>query len=95
MAIVVDTSVLIDHLRGNVDARSALRRAAAAGERLTASVVTLVGVLAGMRESEERATRRLLASLDLIAVDIALAERAASLAQRYARSHPGVDLSTT
>ena len=36
MAIVVDTSVLIDHLRGEEAAREALRGATAAGERLAA-----------------------------------------------------------
>jgi predicted nucleic acid-binding protein len=91
MAIVVDTSVLIDHLRGDQGARGALLRAAGAGERLTASVLTKVEILAGMRTGEERATRRLLDSLDLIGVDDAVAERAGMLANRYLRSHPGVD----
>ena len=91
MAIIVDTSVLIDHLRGEETAREALRGAAAAGERLAASVLTKVEVLAGMRVPEERTTRRLLDSLDWIAVDDEIAERAGALANRYLPSHPGVD----
>ena len=91
MAIVVDTSVLIDHLRGEEAAREALRGATAAGERLVASVLARVEVLAGMRGPEERATRRLLDSLDWIEVDAELAERAGMLANRYLPSHPGVD----
>ena len=91
MAIVVDTSVLIDHLRGVEAAREALRGATAAGERLVASVLTRVEVLAGMRGPEERATRRLLDSLDWIEVDAELAERAGMLANRYLPSHAGVD----
>jgi hypothetical protein len=91
MAIVIDTSVLIDHLRGDQRARGALRKAAEAGERLTASVLTKVEILAGIRAGEERATRRLLDSLDLIEVGDAVAERAGMLANRYLRSHPGVD----
>ncbi|MYE47276.1 MAG: type II toxin-antitoxin system VapC family toxin [Chloroflexi bacterium] len=91
MAIVVDTSVLIDHLRGDEAAREALRGATAAGERLAASVLTKVEVLAGMRVAEERATRRLLDSLDWIEVDDELAERAGVLANRFLPSHPGVD----
>ncbi len=91
MAIVVDTSVLIDHLRGEEAAREALRGATAAGERLVASVLTRVEVLAGMRAPEERATRRLLDSLDWIEVDDELAERAGMLANRLLPSHPGVD----
>ena len=83
--------MLIDHLRGEEAAREALRGATAAGERLAASVLTKVEVLAGMRVPEERATRRLLDSLDWIAVDDELAERAGALANRYLPSHPGVD----
>lgn len=91
MAIVVDTSVLIDHLRGEEAARDALGRATADGERLVASVLTRVEVLAGMRPHEEVATRRLLDSIDWIEVDHDLAERAGMLANRYLRSHPGID----
>ncbi len=91
MTIVVDTSVLIDHLRGSVDARSALRQAAAAGERLTSSVLTRVEILAGMRPGEETATQLLFDVLDWIDVDDDIAVRAGRLANRYLRSHPGVD----
>jgi predicted nucleic acid-binding protein len=92
MTIVVDTSVLIDHLRGNKSAQQVLDRAVQQGERLACSVVTRVEVLAGMRPTEERATRQLLDALDWIAVDTTLAERAGLMANRYLRSHPGVDL---
>lgn len=91
MTIVVDTSVLVDHLRGDARARDALRAAAQAGERICASVLTKVEIFAGMRAGEERLTRRLLDSLDLIEVDDAVAERAGLLANHYLRSHPGVD----
>ncbi len=91
MAIVVDTSVLIDHLRGDERARAALRQAVDSGERLAASVLTKVEVLAGMRTSEERATRRLLESLDWIDVSDDLAERAGMFANQFLPSHPGVD----
>lgn len=91
MTIVVDTSVLIDHLRGDEGARSALRRAVESGEQLAASVLTKVEVLAGVRAPEESATRRLLATLDWVGVDDALAEDAGMLANRYVRTHPGVD----
>jgi predicted nucleic acid-binding protein len=91
MVIVVDTSVLIDHLRGDAHARDALREAALAGERLVASVLTKVEILAGMRAGEEKATHRLLDSLDSIDVDDVVAELAGMLANKYLRSHPGVD----
>ncbi|MFZ0160860.1 MAG: type II toxin-antitoxin system VapC family toxin [Kineosporiaceae bacterium] len=91
MTILLDTSILIDHLRGTPDARAALKAAVRDGERLAASVLTKVEVLSGMRPEEEQATRGLLASLDLIAVDDAVAERAGGLANQYLRSYPGVD----
>lgn len=91
MTIIVDTSVLIDHLRGIDGARDSLRNAAKTGKHLVASVLTKIEVLAGMRVNEEPATRRLLDSLDLIEVDDVIAERAGMLANRYLRSHPGVD----
>ena len=91
MTIVVDTSVLIDHLRGDERARRTLRAAADDGERLVASVVTKVEILAGMRADEEPSTRRLMRVLDWIPVDDVIAEQAGQLANRYLRSHPGVD----
>ena len=91
MTIIVDTSVLIDHLRGNSDARRALADALNDDQRLACSVLTKVEVLAGMRPDEERATRRLLDALDWIPVDNGIAERAGALANTYLRTHPGVD----
>ena len=91
MTVLLDTSVFIDHLRGNQEARQALRRAVGHGERLAASVVTKVEVLAGMRVSEEEATRTLFRAVEWIAVDDGIAERAGQLANQFVRSHPGVD----
>jgi predicted nucleic acid-binding protein len=91
VTVLVDTSVLIDHLRGHDGARQALADAVRRGERLACSVVTRVEVLAGMRADEEPATRRLLDALDWIDVDGDIAEEAGLLANRYLRSHPGVD----
>lgn len=91
MTVVVDTSILIDHLRGHEPAHVALRRAAEAGEHLVASVLTKVETLAGMNPRQEHVTRSLLNQLDWIEVDDALAEAAGRLANRYLRSHPGVD----
>ena len=91
MTIVVDTSVLIDHLRGDERATGCLSAAVEAGERLVASVLTRVEVLAGMRPDEAEATSRLLDALDWVDVDRALADEAGRLAQRFLRSHPGVD----
>lgn len=91
MTLLLDTSVLIDHLRGDLASRDAMTAAVHDGERLAASVVVKVEVLAGMRRVEEGPTRRLLATLDWLPVDDAIAEGAGQFANRYLRSHPGVD----
>ena len=91
MTVLLDTSVVIDLLRGNAAALDAVRGAVGAGQDLAASVVVKVEVLAGMRSDEEQATRRLLDGIDWIVVDDPIAERAGALASQYARSHTGVD----
>jgi hypothetical protein len=91
MTIVLDTSVLIDVLRGDDAARVALEGAVHSGERLVASVLTRLEVLAGARPEETTAIQLLLNSLEWIAVDEQLADDAGQLAARYLRSHPGID----
>jgi predicted nucleic acid-binding protein len=91
MTVLVDTSVLVDHLRGNHAARDALAEAVARGDRLAASVVVKVEILAGMRPEEERLTRRLLDAVEWFPVTDPIAERAGEFANRFLRSHPGVD----
>jgi predicted nucleic acid-binding protein len=89
---VVDTSVLIDHLRGDDRARQLVKKAARAGARVVASVFTKVEILAGVHPHEAQATRRLLDRVEWIDVDDELAERAGALAARFVRSHPGIQV---
>ena len=91
MKRVVDTSVLIDHLRGDAAAVALLRQAVLDGDELWSVTVVRTEILAGMRKAEEVPTLRLLDALGWQTVSIALADRAGMLASRYLRSHPGVD----
>lgn len=91
MTIVVDTSVLIDHLRGHEPARRALRGLVVSGERLAGAVLTRTEILAGLRPDEYEATSALLGAIDWVPVDEAVADRAGELARRFLRSHPAVD----
>ncbi len=91
MTILVDTSVMIDHLRGHEAARAALVAARASEERLLASVLSKIEVIAGMRTDEERATHALFRVFEWIAVDDELAERAGAIARSFVRTHPRVD----
>jgi predicted nucleic acid-binding protein len=88
--IVLDTSVLIDQLRGHVHARAALRAVQDAGETLAASLVTKVELLAGMRSHERKVTRDLMAAITWIGIDDNIAERAGTMARRHRASHHGI-----
>jgi len=89
--VVVDTSVLIDHLRGHEGAVACLGAAIDRGDELWSIPVVRTEVLAGARASEMDATRALLDSLRWLDVTVELADEAGALAARYLRSHPGVD----
>lgn len=90
MTALVDTSILIDYLRGHERAAAVLERELAAAP-LQASEITRLEVLAGMRPSEEDATRSLLATLVWHPVDAEVAEDAGSLGRRWLPSHHTID----
>jgi predicted nucleic acid-binding protein len=79
--IVVDTDVLILHLRGNKASREVLREAAQ-DSLLCCSAVTIGEIHAGMKEQEREKTVKLLDSLLVINVD----RKIATLAGDYRRT---------
>jgi predicted nucleic acid-binding protein len=91
VTIVVDTSILVDHLRGHEPARRAILQARR-DDRVASSLVSKIEVLAGMRPAEELETYRLFDQIEWVDVDDAVAERAGRLAGRFARTHQGVEL---
>ncbi|WP_433507016.1 PIN domain-containing protein [Pseudonocardia halophobica] len=90
--ILLDTSVLVDLLRGHEGCRTALDRAYDEGAQLAAATLTKVELLRGMRSPEKAALRGLLDALLLVPLDDAVAERAGAYARRYRASHRGVDV---
>lgn len=92
MTVVLDTSVLIDHLRGDERARRALTAVRAENSTPSASVLTKTELLAGMRAAERSETRALMSTIEWLDVDDDLAERAGTLAARFVRSHPGIEV---
>jgi predicted nucleic acid-binding protein len=89
--LLLDTSVIIDHLRGDARAVGLLREAVEAGDELWSLTVVRTEVLAGMRRGEEASTLALLGALRWQDVSIEIADRAGDLARRYLKRFPGVD----
>lgn len=89
---MVDTTVLIDQLRGHLGAHACLREVVARGDELWSVPVVRTEVLAGARASERDPTRALLDSLRWQEVTVELADAAGELAARYRRSHSGIDI---
>ena len=93
MRFVLDTSVLIDHLRGRPRAATELiPNAIARGDELWSSYVVRVELLAGMRGGEEGATRDLMRLISWAEVDESASESAGALGRRYLSSHPGIEV---
>ena len=92
MRLLVDTSVLIDHLRGDPRAIDLLGTATERADDLWGSVITRAEVLRGMRSSERTGTMLLLDILAWVEVVIDVADRAGEMARTYRASHPGIDI---
>ncbi len=90
MKTLVDTSILIDVLRGSEAAANLLRQHRARGP-LCSSLVVKAEVLAGMRTTEETQTLGLLAALEWHEVNSAIAETAGRLGREWLPSHGGID----
>ncbi len=90
MTVLVDTSVLIDYLRGHPGAGEVLERERAEAP-LHASEMSRLEVLAGMRPAEEPTTRALLSTLTWHPLDADVAEDAGALGRTWLPSHRAID----
>lgn len=90
MTALIDTSVLVDYLRGHQRAADLLERERAAAP-LHASEMTRLEILAGMRPNEEEGTRSLLLTLVWHPVDSEVAEEAGALGRRWLPTHRAID----
>jgi predicted nucleic acid-binding protein len=84
---LLDTSVLIDVLRGSAAAAAWL---AGLDEVPLCSEVTRAEVLRGVRSGERAGTERLLAALRWAPVDETISRRAGELGRRHRASHRGL-----
>ena len=90
MTFVVDTGVLVDHLRAEAAATRCLEDALRSGRRVAGSVVTRVELRRSVRPHEVGAVEAVERLLDWVAVDHEIAALAQSHAERYGRSHPDI-----
>lgn len=87
MRVVLDTSVLVDHLRASIPATEYL---ASLESRPACSEISRIEVLQGLRSAERRAAARLFALIEWVPVDEAVARRAGELGRKWRRSHLGI-----
>jgi hypothetical protein len=90
--ILIDSDVLIEHLRGNTDARDWLVQARRTSGPLAMSVISVTEIAGGTRAPERREVMRLLGSMQRFEVTEQVAWRAATLMREYRRSHSGIGL---
>lgn len=89
--IVVDSDVLISHLRGISQARDWLLEMRS-HEHLVVSAVTVTELTGGMRSAERSDVNRLLLAFDTIPVTELIARRAGDFTREYRRSHSGIGI---
>jgi predicted nucleic acid-binding protein len=87
---LLDTTVLVDYLRGHDDARSLVRSLVAEDDG-GASEVVRFELLAGAHPEELDVIERAADALSWFDVDEPIARRAAQLARAYRPSHSGID----
>lgn len=92
MTILVDTHILIDHLRRRPEARRLIERALDTSVPVHASTLTKIELLAGMRSDERTATRALVDAMRWAPVTEEIAERAGTLARNHRASHREVGI---
>lgn len=89
--ILVDSDILIAHLRGVDAARCWLLEARTQGP-LAISVVSIAEIAGGMRSAERREAWQLFSSFRAEPVTDVAARRAGEFGRRYRRSHSGIGL---
>jgi predicted nucleic acid-binding protein len=88
---LLDTTVAIDHLRGDQAAVDLLRGLIENDETLAASEVVRFELAAGVRDDELRALEQFFSAVSWAAVGEDVARAAAELARKHRRAHSGID----
>jgi predicted nucleic acid-binding protein len=91
--LLLDTTVLIDHLRGDDDATRYLVQALANGDSVATSCVNVAEAQRGIRPKERKALRALLDRLDYLDTRREAAERAGRYQADFSRG--GITIHTS
>lgn len=87
MSVVLDTSVLVDHLRASAPATEYL---ASLDDRPSCSEISRIEVIQGLRSSERGVADRLFVLIAWVPVSEAVSRRAGELGRQWRRSHSGI-----
>lgn len=87
---LVDTSIAVDHLRGEPAATELLTSLTDASVDLAASELVRFELMAGVRNEELPALEELCSALRWVPVTEDVARTAGQLARRYRKSHSGI-----
>jgi len=85
VAVLLDTSVLINFLRGKPEPAALFRDLTARRIDLAISSITVAELYAGMRQSEEAQTTKLITALDCLSLTAEIAQKAGLLRARERR----------
>ena len=85
MNYLLDTTVLIDALRGRGDRKRLLAELVVSGHTLATSALNVGEVFAGMRPGEEAKTELFLANLEVFPITPAIARRGGGLKAEWSR----------
>jgi predicted nucleic acid-binding protein len=86
-SLLIDSDVIIDHLRKGQQALEFLSSELDAGSLLFMSVISRTEILAGIRKGEEEAIATLFELLSPVDVDASIADKAGQYLRTYTKSH--------
>ena len=91
MTVLVDTSVIVDHLRNDPRAVALMTDLLGSGDRVWAATPTRTEIIAGNRPHEHEPMQLLFDVMSWVDIDVDIADDAGELARRYRTSHGGID----
>ncbi len=84
---LIDTDIIIDHLRGEEKARDFLRQIKSGGSDILYSVITKAELYSGVRPKEVKKVARLLSSMEEALIDGEIAVDAGRYRNKFYSSH--------